>query len=293
MAGESYFVPTDASGDQRVGDDLTTWSLPERLPDGTWRPGGHLEPETGAPVVLRDLDGLLDDLGERIFLAEPVGDGGSSARGARLVSETSWNLHEAARFALDCAEHVVVDPAALTLPSGATLGDVFSSAREYLAKGEAPSGGLVERMSRLALARRLRRLGDNVADLAFQITVEDEADDLEALDDPAWTATAAVRDAVLSATEAIRHQAFPRLFEGQNRRYEADSTVVDLPNETFSTPWGNFSAGNRAGVVPAWVAARDAAERARQAMADANGPDSGRREREWQRERLASALGLR
>ncbi len=292
MPGEIYFVPTDANGHQWVGDDETVWPLPTRSPDGSFEPGAAVTPDTGSPVVLLDLDGLLDDLGERIFVAEVVDAVGLAARGGRLVRETAWSLHEAARFALDCAEHVVMEPESFKLPSGPTLADVFRSARQYLDRDERrPGDGLLERMSRIALARRLRHLGDRVADLAFQITIEDEADDLEALDDPGWTATAAVREAVLSATEAIRHDAFPRLLESQNRRYEADS-AVDLPSELISTPWGNFSAGNRAGIVPAWVAARDAAERARQAVGDANEATAGAEERAWQRNRLAEALGI-
>jgi hypothetical protein len=291
MPAETYFVPTDANGHQWVGDDEVVWSLPMRSPEGRVEPGDPVSPDIGSPVVLLDLDGLLDDLGERIFVAEAV-EAASPAQAARLLRETNWSLHEAARFALDCAEHVVAEPESLKLPSGPTLADVFRAARRYLDRDEkATADGLLERMSRLALARRLRRLGDHVADLAFQITVEDEAADLEAMDDPGWTATAAARDAVLSATEAIRHDAFPRLFESQNRRYEAD-VAVDLPSEVVSTPWGNFTAGNRAGVVPAWVAARDAAERARQAITDANGAEAGAAERAWQRQRLAEALGV-
>jgi hypothetical protein len=297
MAQATYFVPTDGEGRQQIGDDVTTWALPRRLDDGSFDPGHAVEPAAGAPIVLRDLDGLLEDLGERIFVAEAVGPEGSgtdegSAAGARLVAETAWNLHEAARFALDCAEHALGELTATTLPSGTSLAEVFSSARQSLDRDEKTGDGLVERISRLALARRLRHLGDDVADSAFTITVADEAADLDAFDDPSWTLTAAARDAVLSATEAIRHDALPRLLEGQNRRYESDSSLGP-PGQVLSTPWGNFTGGNRAGVVPAWVAARDAAERARQAVADADGAGAGTRERQWQRDRLAEALGTR
>lgn len=288
MPGETYYVPTDAGGLQRCGDLTLGWSLPKRLADGSFSPGELVQPDEGSPVVLRDLDGLLDDLGERIFLAEAV-----ESKGARLLAETSWDLHEAARFALDCAEHVVADPAALRLRSGPSLADVFAAARRHLDRDEAKEGdGLVERMSRIALARRLRRLGRDVADVALSITVADERDDLEALDDPSWSAAAAAREAVLAATEAIRHDAFPRLFELANRRYEDEAPSADRPTEAFSTPWGNFSLGSGAGAVPAWVAAQEAAERAREAVAEAAGPQAAAGERSWQRDRLRAALAL-
>ncbi|MHB8243762.1 MAG: hypothetical protein ACYDGN_00215 [Acidimicrobiales bacterium] len=292
MPAESYFVPTDDNGKQHLGDDVTQWPLPTVRPDGGMDPGAPIEPAAGSPLLLRDLDGLLDDLGERIFFAEVLEAGPGAIARARLTGETKWDLRQAARFALDCAEHVVVDPSALVLPSGVSLADVFRAAREYLERDETQGDRLLQRMSRLALARRLRHLGQDVADLALQITLEDEADDLDALDDPAWTATASIRDAVLSAMEAIRHDAFPRLFEAENRRYESDVNGFNPPPEIVSTPWGNFSAGTRAGVIPAWFAARDAAERARRAISDQNGPSHLAEERSWQRARLAGALGL-
>ena len=293
MAGEIYLVPTDAEGAQRAGEDVTKWPLPVREPDGTLEPGAAIEPQAGTPIVLHDLDGLLDELGERIFLAEALEEDSGAATRARLVSETSWNLHEAARFALDCAEHVITAPDELRLPSGASLADILAEARARLDEEEQAGTGLLERISRLALARRLRHASDDVADLALLLTAEDEGEDLDALDDPHWTAVAAIRDAGLSAVEAIRHDALPRLFESENRRYEGDAGSVSPPSEIVSTPWGNFAAGGWAGVVPAFVAARDAAERARQAAADAGGQEAGEKERAWQRERLAAALGLR
>ncbi len=295
MAGEIYLVPTDADGAQHAGEDVTKWPLPVRRADGTFEPGAAIEPQAGTPIVLHDLDGLLDELGERIFLAEVLEEGSGGATRARLVSETSWNLHEAARFALDCAEHVVTAPDQLRLPSGASLADILAEARARLEEEERTGSGLLERISRLALARRLRHASDDVADLALMLTAEDESEDLDALDDPHWTAVAAIRDAVLSSVEAIRHDALPWLFESENRRYEVDagSASASAPSEIVSTPWGNFAARGRSGVVPASVAARDAAERARQAAADAGGEAAGDKERAWQRERLTAALRLR
>lgn len=291
MATDAYFVPTDADGTQHLGDDIVSWPLPKELPGGLVAPGEAIVPEMGTPIVLRTLDGVLDDLGERIFVAEVVDNDGPEQHKARLVSETAWNLHEAARFALDCAEHATADPTSIRLPSGSTVAEIFSAARRSLDEGGDEASGLMQRISRLALARRLRRLGDDVADFALTLTSEDEAADLDALDDPDWSAVAAIRDAVLSATEAIRHDAFPRIFESGNRRYESDADM-DEPPQVITTPWGEFTAGARAGVVPAWIAARDAAERARQAVTDAGGEEAGAAERSWQVERLARGLGL-
>lgn len=282
MSAATYYVPTDANGVQRVGEEVTRWPLP----DGT-KPGDPVEPAMGAPLVLRDLDGLLDDLGERIFIAEVLE--GSGPGRARLLVETAWNLHEAARFALDCAEHAIAEPDSLVLPSGTTAAEIVSAARQHLDADEDQESGLMQRMSRLASARRLRKLGTEVADAAFAVALADEADDLDALDDPAWTAVAAVRDALLAAVEAIRHDSLGTLLEGENRRYQSDAGMSEP--EPIATPWGVVSAGGRSGTVPAWVAARDAAERARQAVSDARGPDNGDEERAWQLGRLLQALG--
>ncbi|HLI45214.1 MAG TPA: hypothetical protein VKU92_12200 [Acidimicrobiales bacterium] len=287
MTAETYFVPTDAEGVQRTGDLALRWPLPERRADGSFAPGEVVTPDVGRPVVLRDLGGLLEDLGERIFTAEAIAE-----TGGRLLAETAWDLRAAARFALDCAERVVSDPGALKLASGPSLADVFAAARRYLDEDAAGSDGLLAKMSRLAQAHRLRRMGHELADVVMSLTLEDEREDLEALEDPEWDAAAAAREAVLSATEAIRHSAVPHLGELRDRSYESERSRADRPGEILSTPWGNFGMGNRAGFVPAWVAAKEAAERAREAIADAGGADAGAAERLWQLDRLRSALGL-
>jgi phosphoglycolate phosphatase-like HAD superfamily hydrolase len=288
MPAETYFVPTDSEGVQRTGDLTLRWPLPERRADGSFAPGEVVTPDVGRPVVLRDLGGLLEDLGERIFTAEAV-----AKVGGRLLAETAWDLAAAARFALDCAERVVSDPGALKLASGPSLADVFAAARRYLDQEEAAGGdGLLERMSRLAQARRLRRMGHELADVVMSLALEDEREDLEALEDPEWDAAAAAREAVMSAAEAIRHSAVPRLGELRDRSYESERSRADHPAEILSTPWGNFARGSGAGFVPAWVAAQDAAERAREAIADAGGAEAGAAERLWQLDRLRSALGL-
>lgn len=280
MADETLYVPTDASGTERVGDEALHWALPTLS-----EPGRLLGPE-GAKPVLYSLDQLLDVLGERVFVAEP--------EPPRLVAETSWTIESAARFALDCAEHAVFDADELTLPSGSSLGDVIRAARQFVDRvaGESDaSTGLLQRISRLAQARRLRHLGDEVADVARQLTLTDEEADLDALDDGAFSAVAAVRDAVLAAVETIRHVALPQLRESEEDRYERDAEVaVDVASPIY-TPWGAFIAGGPRGAAPAWVTAREAAERSRQAAAEAHGAEAGAAERAWQLARLAEALG--
>lgn len=293
MSSPTYFVPTDARGTQLHGGEVTEWPLPADDEGGATRPGALVEPAAGTKFELLDLDGLLDSLGERIFVAElseQAGPNGSPQ--ARLVAETSWSIHGAARFALECAEHVLADPDGTKLPSGASLADILDAAHGYLDGSASDEGelGLLQRVSRLATARRLRHQSSEVADMAFDVTMEDEAKDLDALDDPAWSALASVRDAVLSAVEAIRHDALPWLFDVENKRYESEADATG--SEIVGTPWGSYLGNRRTGVIPAWTAARDAADRARQAMADANGDVAGAEERAWQRGRLEVALGL-
>jgi hypothetical protein len=298
-ANQALFVPTDAKGVQHHLEADLGWPLPAGGREGDWIGPAESGPQAGRPLPLLTLDGLLEELGERIFVAEvrpgvTTSDhepGVVTADSARLARETAWSVHEAANFALDCAEHVLAEPTGLKLHSGATLEEVMSAARSWLDNSGGDTG-LLGRVSRIATARRLRRRGDEVGDLAFAIMLEDESEDLDAMEDPDWEAVAAVRDAVLSAVEALRHDAAPQLLESENTRYEEDNTGLDSLPEPVDTPWGSFIGGRRAGVVPAHVAARDAAGRAREAASKANGAEAGAAERSWQLERLRAALGL-
>ena len=65
-------------------------------------------------------------------------------------------------------------------------------------------------LARFAALRRLRRLGSEVGDASLARMSRDLGDDLDALDDPAWTTLAACSEAVLAALEALRHLAMPR-----------------------------------------------------------------------------------
>jgi hypothetical protein len=295
------------------------WSLPSQSDDGTPVHGRVLKPSATGAICLLDLDVLLAVLGERIFVAEQTagiaeqtagtaeqtagtveqtagiaeqtaGIAEQTAGTAELVSETAWSLTAAAGFALDCAEHVVGDGAGVALPSGETLSDVIAAARKWLEQAETDTG-LLARFSRMAALRRLRKQADEVAGLAFDAAIDVEVADKFVFDDARWTSIAATRDAVLSAIEVIRHTTVPHLSDVEQTRYEERSTSTQDPViTTFETPWGPLNVGFRQATVPAWVAAAEAAERARQAAEDAGDTAAASTERAWQRDRLLQAL---
>jgi hypothetical protein len=279
---DALFVPTDEQGRQFHDEEATFWSLPAPAADGTVAAGSVLE-AAASGVKLLDLDALLDELGARIFVAE------STSQGPALVAETAWSLQTASRFALDCAQHVLAGVAPAAPEVAGTLQDVVAAARKWLDRAADADTGLLGRYSRLGMARRLRRQGDQVAHLAFDLAIDDEVADVDLFDDPHWTAVAAVRDAVLAAVEAVRHDSAPRFTQAENTRYEEGEDTDHAPvSATFETPWGPFRAGLRKGALPAWEAATEAAERARQSAADSGGTAAA--ERAWQRDRLMQAL---
>ena len=130
---KQLYVATNAEGVEQTASGAVLWGLP--------RPGGDrilpgevtAAPEGGELVLYRPA-ALLEALDERIFVAEPVGETDdrvdtAGARAARLTSETAWGVETAARFALDCAAHVLGAAASTALPDGSTLGDVVAEAR--------------------------------------------------------------------------------------------------------------------------------------------------------------------
>jgi hypothetical protein len=295
----TLYVPTDPEGRQFYGDHEILWPLPSSEAHGSVDPGEPAVASPASPLALFSADGLLEELNERVFVAVLASSAlvedrpwGVAADGARLLTETLWSSAAAARFALDCAHHVLSFPAAdsVRLKSGESLADVVEAARNWLADSESGDAGLLGRVSRIAIARRLRRSSDRVAALAFGRTVADEAADSDSMDDPGWEAIAATRDAVLAAVDAVRHQAFPQLAARESARYEEDLVNASPEPEPIPTPWGTFVVGAPGGIVPASVAARDAAERARQAAADGGGREAEAAERTWQRDRLVAAL---
>jgi len=283
------FVATDADGLQHHEGYRRRWPLPVHEDLG-WQPGDVVEPdEHGTPVVLGPSE-LLDQLGECIFVAEPVGDAGA----ARLVTGTSWSESQAATFALDCVAHIletVPGSADAELPGGGTLGAIITSAREYLATGTSRDGHRLGFVSRLATVRRLRREGTTIGDAAFAAAARAEGEGADIWSDPAWETLAAARDAVLAAVEAVRHVAMPFLVDRETRRYEALEERKAAEVDEVDTPWGRFPIGGAGPkYAPSWAAARDAAERARQAAIDLGGQEAGDAARSWQVGRLVELL---
>jgi len=121
-------------------------------------------------------------------------------------------------------------------------------------------------------------------------------EDIDALDDPAWTTIASARDAVLGAIEALRHLALPRYVEGREASYaeraRQSDDVASIASPMWVTPWGPivFGAEHQSAFAPPWLAARDALERARDAVGAASGEEARARELEWQTERLESLI---
>lgn len=284
------FVATDSDGVQHRDGFRRQWPLPRRGADG-WEPGAVVEPDEHPRPAVLDADELLDQLGERIFVAELVSDDGA----ARLVAGTSWSEPVAAMFALDCVEHVleiVPGAAQAELPGGGTLSEIIASAREYLSTGAGAEAQRLGFVSRMAAARRLRRESTAIGDAAFAAAAQAEGAGLDMMSDPAWETLAAARDAVLAAVEAVRHVALPFLAERETRKYEAHEerrAAADV--DEVDTPWGRFAVGGGGPKYPpAWVSARDAAERSREAAADLEGSEAGATERSWQVERLVERV---
>jgi len=280
------YVATDSDGTQHHERSPRRWPLPERT-DAGWVAGRAVAPDgSGAPVTL-DADELLAKLGDRIFAAEVLPDGG-----ARLTAGTSWSEYQAACFALDCVEHLlpqVPGTGGAQLPTGDTLVGTVEAAKAYLA-GETGRAERLGEIARLAASRRLRRDAEEIGDEALIEISRDEGDDLEAFDDPIWVTLAASRDAVLAAVEAVRHHAMPGLAEHESRHFEQLEEGKPVQGRLVESPWGSMTIGGAPRYAPGWAAARDAAERARQAVVEENGPAAGEGERAWQVARLTELL---
>lgn len=291
---KQLYVATNAEGVEQTASGAVLWGLP--------RPGGDrilpgevtAAPEGGELVLYRPA-ALLEALDERIFVAEPVGETDdrvdtAGARAARLTSETAWGVETAARFALDCAAHVLGAAASTALPDGSTLGDVVAEAREILDHTSPAGEERLGRLARLAALRRLRRLGGELGDVTLARLSANLGNDLDALDDPAWTTIAACSEAVLAALEALRHLAMPRYVHAHED--PLDEHPTDAPSTgraPIPTPWGPIVLGaeHRSPYEPAWAAARDAAVRARESAAGDRDPTA---ERAFQADRLERIL---
>lgn len=280
MTGVLY-VPTDAEGAQWSDSALLQWPIPAE--------GGAEGDEIEGDLTLYSASGLLGHLDERIFKAAALdgtdGEGGEvRARRARLVAATSWDGFRAAGFALDCAGHVAGSAADAALPDGTSLGEVLERARGWLDEAGESESGFGRRLRQLAICRRLRRAGKDLGDLAFNKAAADIGADIDALDDPEWTSIASARDAVLAAVEAVQHAVMPFVTEIESRRYE-HYVREGVARETGSRTRAHLA------WVPFWVAADDAAERARQAALDDGGAEGAAQELDWQAQRLTGVLG--
>lgn len=285
------YVATDTAGIERRDGVELQWDLPE----ASGRPGSAI----GKPVLIYNAAGLLDHLDEVISVAEAIGtaspeaDGALKVDDARLTGPTPWNAELAARFALDCAQHVLGDAGDVALPNGAVLADVVADARRYLDGSDEPEGRLAW-LSRLNAARRLRASGTRVGDAARSVLVEDLAAELDAAEDPAWSLLASVADAVLAAVEALRHVALPRYANGREQlagERDAHAGEAVVPS-LFVTAWGpvEFGAEHESAYMPASHLAREASFRARE-TARQRDPAELQAETAWQADTLEKLLG--
>lgn len=287
--GDQQFVVTDAAGISRAGENEQRIDL-----DAT--PGTTAE----GLFELLDSTALVDALDEVIFQASPLGPTTEVAAGVvqtssiQLLRRTSWGARAAASFALSCVEHVIGDDRDISIPGGHTLGSVLDDARGFLAEAGGEREGRLAQLSRLATARRLRRAGENVGDVARGRLAEDLAEEVNAVDDPAWSLLASIVDAVLATVEALRHVAFPNYVSDREEvGGERDEQIGGgyIP-QILTTPWGPFAIGaeHESTYVPTSHLAREAAFRARESVFGQSGEDARAAEAAWQVAQLEAIL---
>ena len=217
-----------------------------------------------------------------------------TARSARLTSETSWGTAAAARFALECAAHALESAEETKLPDGTELSSIIDEARATLDRASTDGDERLGFLARLAAIRRLRKLGDEVSEAVLATMTTDLGEDVDALDDRAWTSLAACSEAVLAALEALRHVALPRYARSREEavdEHPRGNPPVNVP--IVMTPWGPIGLGaeHQSPYEPAWAEARDAAMRAREAAGDRGGDAAVKAERDFQAELLERILG--
>jgi hypothetical protein len=280
------YVATDPDGLERRAGTGFAWPLPY-LETRPCMPGQQVDHD----VVLLEPRGLLGRLDEHIWRAEPLaGDDTDAAMaavyaerrdapglehhiGARLLEPTAWDGFMAAGFALDCAGHVVGNAGGVTIADGTSLSDALGAARTWLESAEGREG--LAKLHDIAIGRRLRREEKAIEGAAGKLAAADASADADSEKDAAWAAVAAARDALLAAIEAVQHALIPRGREREARQFEA----AEHGEHPDTEKW-----------LPFWIAADEAAERARQAATDAGGEDAGAAEAEWQAARLGELL---
>lgn len=273
---EHLYVATGADGVERALTGEIAWQLPS-AGDGKWTPGGAVTASSGA-LVLRRAHSLLEALDERVFHAEALTnardeDDRVTASTARLTDETAWDVEAAARFALACAAHSLVGAKETSLPDGTDLVDVVAEAAGVLERAGSAGDERLGFLARLAAVRRLRRLRGELSDASLTKMTSDLGEDLDTLDDPAWTQIAACSEAVLAALEALRHVAAPRYVGSREETVDEHPDGAPGTASIVMTPWGPVALGaeHRSPYEPAWTEARDAAMRARESAEDRGG----------------------
>jgi len=275
MADQLY-VATGADGVEHTASGEIAWSLPRQEGDAI-TPGDPIAVTSGE-LVLRRARSLLEGLEERIFQVEGlegVSDHEDSvtATSARLSKETAWDDEAAARFAIGCAKHSLNEAPSLTLPDGTPLGEIVAEAAHVLESVGADGEERLGFLARISAVRRLRRLRGEVSDASLAQMTRDLGNDLDTLDDPAWVQIAACSEAVLAALEALRHVALPRYVHSREETVDEHPETAPVSSSIVVTPWGPVALGaeHRSPYEPAWVEARDAATRAREAAEDRGG----------------------
>ncbi|MDA8297870.1 MAG: hypothetical protein M0004_15045 [Actinomycetota bacterium] len=273
---ERRYVTTDHHGTQHSTGEPRRWNQED----------GSASPEA-TPAAALDAVGLVEWLDERVFAAE-IGASGA----LRLGDQLPFGPERAASFALDCLEHAFGAERDLALPRGRTLGEVIDEARRALSATEP---GTFTALARFARLRHLRRTRDVLGATAFSLAKQDEREDLELADDPAWATLAALGEGVLAALEAVREVLGPRdASRPDGAVSDEDAELAERGESPWITPWGPLSIGieHVPAHRPAAQCAREAAERARQAVADRLGEPAGVAEHAWQAARLEEVLGL-
>jgi hypothetical protein len=295
---DQLYVATGRTGVEHAAAGPVRWTLPARG-------DGVTVAAAGQSLHLRPPGALLDVLEAEIYEAVPVGDATTRAQGvvsvgsARLVRRTGWDTRTAALFAIDCAAHAVDGSPWATLPDGTPPGDVLDDARRAV-EGASDSGtDRLDYWARVSALRRMRRDRDELAELSRGLVVEDEARDVDAVDDPDYATVIPAADAVLVAIEALRHHLLPHLYTEITDKLEEAAEVHNLDRRTamstptvIATPFGPTVAG--APLIlqyePAWAGAREAARHARQAAKDRGGHSAEIAEGAWQTAALTAVL---
>jgi hypothetical protein len=295
---EIFYVAVDSEGIEHNASGDIAWDLPEAT-------GGARPASAGRQLELRQPIALLDVFDELIFEAAPTEgkpecrDGIMKVSSARLVRQTGWDTETATRFAIECAAHVLGRYAEVPLPDGTTFEAVLSEARRNLDEASNVHAEHLGNLARLFALHRLKKERQELGDIAIGVLTEDNAEDLDALDDPSYEALEPLIDAVLAAIAALRHHSMFEWLEAEEEKAEnrAEHRLMErerpLPTPSVTvTPWGPMAVGGLHGPAyePSWAEAREAARHARTVASNDGGRTAERREAAWQADQLAEIL---